>query len=91
MKYHIAQHDKEVVISFDEPGAVAQTVIDAIGRCRQSASACASGECMKIGVMEPCREGEVLGVRLRPRADTALSVVSLGECLKYQLPGEMHN
>jgi len=91
MKYHIAQHDKEVVISFDKLGTEAQVVIDAIGRCRQSAWACASGECMKIAAMETCSEGTTLAVRLKPRADTALSVVSLGECLKYQLPKEMHN
>ena len=27
-----------------------------------------------------------MAVRLKPRSDAALSMVSLGECLKYQLP-----
>lgn len=88
MRYHLAQHDKEVVISFEELGTQARMVIDAIGRCRQSAWACTSGECMKIAAMETCGEGDTLAVRLKPRADTALSVASIGECLKYQLPRE---
>lgn len=89
MKYHIEKQGNEVVISFDALDSQAQVMIDAIGRCRQSAWACPSGECMKIGDMETCAAGGTMAVRLKPRADAALSVVSLGECLKYQLPKEV--
>lgn len=89
MKYHIEKQGNEVVISFDALDAEAKVMIEAIGRCRQSAWACPSGECMKIADMETCAKGDALAVRLKPRPDAALSVVSLGECLKYQLPKEI--
>jgi len=89
MKYHIEKQGNEVVIRFDALDAQAQETIDAIGRCRQSARTCSSGECMKIADMETCAEGGALAVRLKPRPDAALSVASLGECLKYQLPREI--
>ncbi len=89
MKYHIEKQADEIVISFEDLGGHAQAVIDAIGRCRQSAWACTSGECMKIGKMDTCGEGETLCVRLRPRPDLELDVASLGECLKYQLPRQI--
>ena len=89
MKYHIEQQGNEVVISFDALDSQAQVMIEAIGRCRQSAWACPSGECMKIADMETCAAGDTLAVRLKPRPDAALSVVSLGECLKYQMPKEV--
>lgn len=89
MKYHIEKQEKEVVIRFEQLDGQAQAVIDAIGRCRQSAWACPSGECMKIAMMETSADGDGLAVRLKPRSDSELSVASLGECLKYQLPKEM--
>lgn len=89
MKYHIEQQGNEVVISFDQRNEQAQVMIEAIGRCRQSAWACPSGECTKIAGMETCAEGGALAVRLKPHPDATLSVVSLGECLKYQLPKEI--
>lgn len=89
MKYHIARQGKEVVISFEQIEGQAQSVIDAIGRCRARASACPAAECMKIDGMEPCGEGDALAIRLKPRADSNLDVASLGECLKYHLPKDI--
>ncbi|MDP1982055.1 MAG: hypothetical protein Q8K23_05900 [Sulfuritalea sp.] len=89
MKYHIEKQGNEVVISFDQRDKQAQLMVDAIGRCRQSAEACPSGECMKIADMETCAAGDALAVRLKPCPDATLSVASLGECLKYQLPKEV--
>lgn len=91
MKYHIEKQGDEVVISFDQQDEQAQVMIEAIGRCRQSAWACPSGECMKIADMETRAEDGTLAVRLKPRSDLALSVVSIGECLKYQLPKEIQD
>lgn len=88
MKYHIEKQGNEVVVSFDALDSQAQVMIDAIGRCRQSAWACPSGECLKVAGMETCTVEGTMAVRLKPRADASLSVVSLGECLKYQLPKE---
>lgn len=89
MKYHIEKQGNEVVISFDALDSQAQVMIDTIGRCRQSAWACSSGECMKIADMETCAANGTMAVRLKPRTDAELSVASLGECLKYQLPKEV--
>ena len=89
MKYHLAKQGNEVVISFEQLEGQAQDVIDAIGRCRASAWACPSAECTKIGDMEACAQGDVLALRLKPRDQADLSVVSLGECLKYHLPKDI--
>ena len=86
MKFNIEKQGNEVVIRFEHLEGQVQEVIDAIGRCRQSAWACPSGECMKIATMETAADGSSLAVRLLPRPDAELSVTSLGECLKYQLP-----
>jgi hypothetical protein len=89
VKYHIEKQETGVVIRFEQLGGQAQAVIEAISRCRQSAWACPSGECMKIAQMETHAEGDVLAVSLKPRLDAELSMASLGECLKYQLPKEI--
>lgn len=89
MKYHIARHGEEVVISFEQLDGQAQSVIDAIGRCRVGAAACPAAECTKIDGMETCGEGDALAIRLKPRADSQLNVASLGECLKYHLPKDI--
>ncbi|MBK9019350.1 MAG: hypothetical protein IPL72_04865 [Sulfuritalea sp.] len=89
MKYRIEKQGDEVVISFEQVGGEAQEVIAAISRCRQGARDCATGECTKIGDMSTQGQGVELAVRLKPRADMALDVASLGECLKYQLPKQM--
>ena len=86
MKYQIEKQGEEVVIRFQGVGGNAQTVIDAIGRCRKNAWSCASGECVKIDDMASCAEEGSLTLRLKPRAELSLDVASLGECLKYQLP-----
>lgn len=91
MRYQIEKQGEEIVIRFDEVGGSAQAVMDAIGRCRLSAWSCASGECMKIDQMASCAEQGQLALRLKPRADLALDVASLGECLKYQLPRHIKN
>ena len=89
MKYRIEKQGDDVVISFEEVGGEAQQVVAAISRCRQSAWACTTGECMKIGDMRAQGEGVELAVRLRARDGQALDVAALGECLKYQLPKQM--
>ena len=91
MKYHIEKQGKEVVIRYEQLGDQAQAVTAAMGRCRQSAWACPSGECMKIAGMETCADGEALVVTMKPRPDAELSVASLGECLKYQLPKDIQD
>lgn len=90
MIYHIEKQDEEVVIRFEQLDGHAEEVIEAMGRCRQSAWACPSGECLKIATMETCANGDALAVRLRPLPDAKLSIASLGECLKYQLPKEIN-
>lgn len=86
MKFHIEKRDRDVVIRFEQLDGQVQEVIDAIGRCRQSAGACSSGECTKIAAVESCADGDALAVTLVSGPDGELSIISLGECLKYQLP-----
>lgn len=89
MKYRIEKRGREIVIRFEKLEGQAQAVIDAIGRCRNSAGACPSGECIRIALMETCVDGEGLAVSLKPQPDGDLSIASIGECLKYQLPKEI--
>lgn len=88
MKYHIEKQGREIVIRFEQLDGQAEAVIEAIGRCRKSAWACPSGECTRIALMETCVDGDGLAVSLKPQPDGDLSIASIGECLKYQLPKE---
>lgn len=89
MKYHIEKQGSGIIIRFEQLDGQAQAVIDAIGRCRQSAWACPSGECTRVGLMETCADGDGLAVSLKPHPDGDLNIASIGECLKYQLPKEI--
>lgn len=89
MKYHIAKQGEDVVVSFEQLEGQAQSVIEAIVRCRAGAAACPAGVCVKIGGMETCGGGDKVAVRLKPRGEARLDVASLGECLKYHLPKDI--
>ena len=86
MKYQIEQQGHKVVIHFAELDGQEQTVIEAIRRCRQSAWACPSGECMQIAELETNSDQQGVCITMTPRPDVELNLASIRECLAYQLP-----
>lgn len=85
MDYRVEKHGEQVSIRIDGVAGREQAVIDEIRRCRQSAWACQSGECMNIGTMEArAQDGSVL-LTLTPRPDAQINPAGIEICLRYLL------
>ncbi len=85
MKVHVEKHGEQVSIEINGVAGREQAVIDGIRRCRQSAWACQSGECMNIGTMqERAQDGSVF-VTLMPRPDAQINPAGIEICLRTLL------
>lgn len=85
MKFQIETEVTGLKICIDDVAGHELTLIERIRRCRQSAWACPSGECLKIGTMED-RVGEgCIFLTLIPRPGEQLSATGIEECLRYML------
>ena len=85
MKCHIEKFDAGLSIRIDEVAAQEKKILEAIGRCRQSAWACPSGECMNIGTMEERTGDGSVFLTLTARPGVQLSAVGIEQCLVYML------
>jgi len=85
MKYHVEKHGEQVRIEIDGVAGREQAVIDGIRRCRQSAWACQSGECMNIGTMQERAQDGSVYLTLIPRADAQIDPAGIELCLRYLL------
>ena len=85
MSLHIEKAAAGLDVRIDDVAGREQTVLEKIRSCRQSAWACPSGECMKIGTMEE-RPGEgCVFLTLTPRPGDELSPAGIEQCLRYML------
>ena len=85
MNFHIEEVQTGLNVRIDGVAGREQSVVEKIRSCRQSAWACPSGECMKIGTMEE-RLGEGwVSLILTPRPGEQLSSVGIDQCLRYML------
>lgn len=85
MKFQIENAAAGLKICIDDVAGQELAIIERIRRCRQSAWACPSGECMKIGTMEDeAGEGRVL-LTLTSRPGEELSATGIEQCLRYML------
>lgn len=85
MKLQIERAATELKVCIDEVEGHELMLIERIRRCRQSAWACPSGECLKIGTMEDrVGEGRIF-LTLIPRPGEQLSAAGIEECLRYML------
>lgn len=85
MKLQIEKVPTGLNIRIDDMAGHEQTLIERIRHCRQTAWACPSGECAKIGTMEDhVGEGRIL-LKMTPRPGEQLSAARIEECLGYML------
>ena len=85
MKLQIERVATGLNVCIDGMAGHERTLVERIRRCRQTAWACPSGECSKIGTMED-RVGEGrLFLTLTPRPGEQLSAAAMEECLGYML------
>jgi hypothetical protein len=88
MKYHVEKRGEQVSVEINGVAGQEQAVIDGIRRCRQSAWACQSGECMNIGTMqERAQDGSVF-LTLIPRPDAQINPVGIEICLRTLLASQ---
>ncbi|MGZ5098877.1 MAG: hypothetical protein ACXWF6_07270 [Usitatibacter sp.] len=85
MSFQIEKSGTGLNIRIDDMAGREQTVLDKIRSCRQSAWACPSGECMKIGTMEERSGDGCVFLTFTPKSGDQLSPVGIEQCLRYML------
>jgi hypothetical protein len=88
MKYRVEKRGEQVSVQIDGVAGREQAVIEAIRRCRQSAWACQSGECMNIGSMQERVQDGSVSLTLIPGADAQINPAGIEICLRYLLAAE---
>ncbi len=85
MAFHIEKTGAGLSVRIDNVAGREQVVLEKLRNCRQSAWACPSAECTKIGTMaERVGDGCVF-LTLEPRSDDPLSAAGIEQCLRYML------
>jgi len=85
MKYRVEKRGEQVSIEIEGVAGREQALIDEIRRCRQSAWACQSGECMNIGTMEERAQDGNVRLTLVPRPGAQINPDGIAVCLRYLL------
>ncbi|KPK05251.1 MAG: hypothetical protein AMJ64_12025 [Betaproteobacteria bacterium SG8_39] len=85
MKVHVEKQGEQVSIQIEGVAGREQAVIDGIRRCRQSAWACQSGECVNIGSMQEHVEDGSVRLTLVPGPDAQINPAGIEICLRYLL------
>ena len=86
MNFRIEKVAAGLDVRIEDVAGGEQMVLEKIRSCRQSAWACPSGECMKIGAMEEHLGNGCVSVTLIPRLGEQLNPAGIEECLRYVLP-----
>jgi hypothetical protein len=85
MKLQIEPVATGLSVRIDDMAGLERTLVERIRQCRQTAWACPSGECSKIGMIED-RVGEgQLFLTLTARPGEQLNAAAMEECLGYML------
>ena len=86
MNLRIERRATGLEVHFDDMSGQERALIDLIRRCRQSAWACASGECMNIeSITENLKDGRAF-LTLTARSGKELNPSGIEQCLRYMLP-----
>ena len=86
MKLRIEKRATGLEVCIDVIAGQERAVIDVINRCRQSAWACTSGECMNIeSIAERLADGCAF-LTLTARPGVELDPSGIQQCLGYMLP-----
>lgn len=87
MKFRIDREGAGLCIRIEGVTGREQALVDAIRRCRQSAWACQSGECVNVESIAEGVAGGVVVLTLRARPGNAIDAAGIEQCLRYLLPG----
>lgn len=86
MSFRLEGDGVSLQVRIENESRTGEQVLEAVHACRSmSWWSCPSGECSKVGHCEAQREGEVLILRMTPRAGETLSPTGVAECLQYVL------
>jgi hypothetical protein len=85
MKFCIEREGAGLSVRIDDVAGEEQAVVEAIRRCRQSAWACPSGECMNIDSISECAEAGSVVLNLAARPGGELEPAGIELCLRYML------
>lgn len=89
MKLRIEKRDTGLEVRIDDMAGQERALIDAIHRCRQSAWACSSGECMNIESIAGRVADGCAFLTLTARPGIELNPSGIEQCLRYMLPQAM--
>lgn len=85
MKFHIDQRESGLQVRIEDAAGNEEALVGAIRRCRQSAWACPSGECMNIADISERVEAGRVSLTLIPRPGAQLDPSGIEHCLRYML------
>ncbi len=85
MEIRIENRGAGLSVRIDGVAGRERAVIDAIRRCRQTAWACPSGECLNIESIAERAEGGSVVLTLAARPDAGLDAAGIEQCLRYML------
>lgn len=85
MSFHIENKGAGLSVRIDNVAGRERAVLEKLRDCRQSAWACPSAECTKIGTMEERVADGCVYLELKPASGDPLSVAGIEQCLRYML------
>jgi len=85
MEIHIEQAGPGLEVRIEGIAGCGDLVLERIRLCRQTAWACASGECLNIAEMEEHAEAGRVLLTLTPRTGERLSATGIEHCLRCLL------
>ena len=88
MRCNVETRGNDVCVQIDGVSGHEEALLEGIRRCRQSAWACQSGECVNIGTMEERVEGGSMFLTLTPRPGAQLDPGGIETCLRYLLASQ---
>lgn len=86
MKLSIEPRDGGCIVRIDGAHGKQQVLLNAIRRCRQSAWACQSGECVNIESIAEDVDDRGVCLTLKPREGATLNPSGIAACLRTLLP-----
>ncbi len=86
MKFHLEKRGAGLSVRIDDVAGLEQVIVEAIGRCRQSAWACPSGECVNIASLQQQAGQGSVTLLLAARPGAELDAAGIEQCLRYMLP-----
>ena len=82
-RYRIDDVDASVAIEVTDVAGEEQQLLEALGECQAGRCSCPTGEYQKLASMEVQQTGDVVRIRLEPKAGQVLDTGQIAACLDY--------